>query len=735
MPDYTKDQIHDLEALIDPKKNIYVCVNHKIKKGIEKRDCIIINTEKLIEDRTLGRVCRMFKKALNFDSVFLFNIDELELRNSLKMVKGIEYPELQELINFVKTKNCQYTKLNIMQLQKTNEKHSYIWQNDDELDELVKLYTNILTLPLDKRRRALAHVEREVSRISIEESSESRNKAISKSIELSQSGLVDKDDKDKESEMIQNEIRNLWKEVDNKSLDLEYFYYVLRQLYKIRISDLNDLNFLKLPELYAELLIGGHTIELLNGDAGNIPEAWFSAICNYVCKRFNNLWVYMIRIIGLQSSGKSTLLNALFEYRFSVSVEHCTKGLFMRLLFLEEDLHNQLGIDAFIAIDIEGLGLLEKIESEKNDRILVTFAIGISNLTIINVLGESMRDLTEMLQIAIVMIARLEKDKIAPDIKMGWSCDNKSNENSDLRSQFLLSIKELENILLYKIQRTTDCEECKKAFNEINKFEKYLKEENNQKLLMECKQTINNYIELNRQSASLKLVHIVEAGFLQKGYSSQFLNTINKTLENIRNTSNRKLSDEEIEQKITETWNLLRNNTLSEYPVKSVEDLIYLEVESIYSNLHADRLAKLVLQKRDIDTIEERLDNLRDFIMGKSQHCYNGIVSDLKNKIEKTLSDFIITKTLPIFKCNAHIYGLLKFKQKLSEYQKKWDEENYPLYILDQKKEEYFNIIRTQLQHESILISEAYIVVDYLLRVIHKKAIKAGELCTKRCSK
>ncbi|CAG8577019.1 8641_t:CDS:2 [Gigaspora rosea] len=566
-----------------------------------------------------------------------------------------------------------------------------------------------------------------------------------------------------------------------------------------KISDLNDLNFLKLPELYAELLIGGHTIELLNGDAGNIPEAWFSAICNYVCKRFNNLWVYMIRIIGLQSSGKSTLLNALFEYRFSVSVEHCTKGLFMRLLFLEEDLHNQLGIDAFIAIDIEGLGLLEKIESEKNDRILVTFAIGISNLTIINVLGESMRDLTEMLQIAIVMIARLEKDKIAPDIKMealritkeqdmemgifnakclkildkrikeensilddcknlqrnfkfnewytiiqsywgavlhedfaihfknikeiykfiGWSCDNKSNENSDLRSQFLLSIKELENILLYKIQRTTDCEECKKAFNEINKFEKYLKEENNQKLLMECKQTINNYIELNRQSASLKLVHIVEAGFLQKGYSSQFLNTINKTLENIRNTSNRKLSDEEIEQKITETWNLLRNNTLSEYPVKSVEDLIYLEwnspIESEYKNgtlpdLHADRLAKLVLQKRDIDTIEERLDNLRDFIMGKSQHCYNGIVSDLKNKIEKTLSDFIITKTLPIFKCNAHIYGLLKFKQKLSEYQKKWDEENYPLYILDQKKEEYFNIIRTQLQHESILISEAYII-------------------------
>ncbi|CAG8617673.1 32469_t:CDS:2, partial [Racocetra persica] len=356
----------------------------------------------------------LLNEKLNIQVQCLVIFGELELGKSLKMVEGIEYPESQELINFVKTKTCQYTKLNIMQLQKTNENHSYTWQNSDELNELVKLYTNILTLPLDKRRRALAHIEREISKISIEESSKSRNKAISKRIELSQSGLVDKD---KESEMIQNEIRNLWEEVDNKSLGLEHFYRVLGQLYKIRISDLNDINFLKLPELYAELLIGGHTIELLNGDAGTIPEAWFSAICNHVYKRFNNLRVYVISIIGLQSSGKSTLLNALFGCRFSVSVGRCTKGLFMRLLFLE-DLCNQLGVDAFIVIDTEGLGSLEKTESEKNDRILVTFAMGISNLTIINVLGESMRDLTEMLQIAIVTMARLEKAEIAPDIKM-----------------------------------------------------------------------------------------------------------------------------------------------------------------------------------------------------------------------------------------------------------------------------------------------------------------------------
>jgi hypothetical protein len=65
----------------------------------------------------------------------------------------------------------------------------------------------------------------------------------------------------------------------------------------------------------------------------------------------------------------------------------------MRLLFLDKDLSESLKVDAFILIDAEGLGAPEKVddpESEKKDRILATFAMGVSNLTILNVLGESM---------------------------------------------------------------------------------------------------------------------------------------------------------------------------------------------------------------------------------------------------------------------------------------------------------------------------------------------------------
>lgn len=93
----------------------------------------------------------------------------------------------------------------------------------------------------------------------------------------------------------------------------------------------------------------------------------------------------------------------------------------MRLLFLEKDLSEKLNVDAILLIDTEGLGAPEKandVDAERKDRLLATFVMGVSNLTIINVLGEYMRDLTDILQIAIVAMARLEQAGMSPDLLM-----------------------------------------------------------------------------------------------------------------------------------------------------------------------------------------------------------------------------------------------------------------------------------------------------------------------------
>ena len=93
----------------------------------------------------------------------------------------------------------------------------------------------------------------------------------------------------------------------------------------------------------------------------------------------------------------------------------------MRLLFLDKEVAKECKVDAVLLIDSEGLGAPEKmgdIEAEKKDRLLATFAVGISNLAIINVLGEYIKELTEILQIAVVTMTRLEQADIAPDILM-----------------------------------------------------------------------------------------------------------------------------------------------------------------------------------------------------------------------------------------------------------------------------------------------------------------------------
>ncbi|CAG8491194.1 43034_t:CDS:10 [Gigaspora margarita] len=79
----------------------------------------------------------------------------------------------------------------------------------------------------------------------------------------------------------------------------------------------------------------------------------------------------------------------------------------------------QICMDKILLIDIEGLGAPEKVNDKnaiQKDRLLATYVKGISNLTLINVLGEYMNDLTEILQIAIVAMVCLEEAEIAPDI-------------------------------------------------------------------------------------------------------------------------------------------------------------------------------------------------------------------------------------------------------------------------------------------------------------------------------
>ncbi|KAF0554714.1 interferon-induced very large GTPase 1-like [Gigaspora margarita] len=413
MPNAGKKEWEKLKSNIGNESFVYSMVDCGNMNKIE--------TGRLTEDETLEVVRSMFNNALKSKVGIQPELNKFKSGYPLKLAEGIKCNESQLIINFIKEYSCVKTK-NIMKLQKMHikitEDHRELWENNYPLQKLMSYFGAVMDLPIEKRRRALAHLERDLYNFSAEESSEAREDVLSLREKLKRA--IDLANKNEDIvKDYKTQINNALERVDDSSLGIEHFFREAGQIYELTLNSPNYMS--RFPRSCAELFIEGQVIELIDGDSGKMPGAWLSSIFKEVSMIYPDLKVFVVSILGLQSSGKSTLLNALFSCRFAISVGRCTRGLFMRLLFLEKELCKELNVDAILLIDTEGLGAPEKINEKdalQKDRLLATFVMGISNLSLINVLGEYMNDLTEILQIAIVAMARLEKAKIAPDIFM-----------------------------------------------------------------------------------------------------------------------------------------------------------------------------------------------------------------------------------------------------------------------------------------------------------------------------
>ena len=164
-----------------------------------------------------------------------------------------------------------------------------------------------------------------------------------------------------------------------------------------------------LPQIAAEILIEGHALELMDGEVSHVPLTWLQAILKYLAKVFKDSRIVVFSIIGIQSTGKSTLLNAVFGVCFDVGAGRCTRGVFTQLISLDETLKNELQCDFLLIVDAEGLRAseLQSDISEHHDNELATFVVGIADFTIINIYGEAPADLSDILQTVIHALIRM----------------------------------------------------------------------------------------------------------------------------------------------------------------------------------------------------------------------------------------------------------------------------------------------------------------------------------------
>nr|XP_046255040.1 up-regulator of cell proliferation-like [Scatophagus argus] len=199
----------------------------------------------------------------------------------------------------------------------------------------------------------------------------------------------------------------------DSSLGVEHYMREMGLIYEFSLQSLAAGKMSALPGLVAEMLLDGCPLELLDGDASNIPERWVTDVLTELHKKVGEKSrLLVLTVLGVQSSGKSTLLNTMFGVQFPVSSGRCTRGAYMLFLKVCEDMQSKLNCDFIVLIDTEGLKsphLAQLEDSYEHDNQLATFVIGLSDATIINIAMENSTEMKDVLQVAIHAFLRMKQ--------------------------------------------------------------------------------------------------------------------------------------------------------------------------------------------------------------------------------------------------------------------------------------------------------------------------------------
>ncbi|KAK2854312.1 hypothetical protein Q5P01_006973 [Channa striata] len=201
----------------------------------------------------------------------------------------------------------------------------------------------------------------------------------------------------------------------DSSLGIEHYMREMGLIYEFSATSSTTTadEISRLPGVAAEMLLDGYPLELLDGDASNIPERWVTDVLMELHKKVGGQSrLLVLTVLGVQSTGKSTLLNTMFGVQFPVSSGRCTRGAYMLFLRVGEDMKSEMNCDFIVLIDTEGLKspLLAQLEdSYEHDNQLATFVIGLSDVTMINVAMENSTEMKDVLQIAAHAFLRMKQ--------------------------------------------------------------------------------------------------------------------------------------------------------------------------------------------------------------------------------------------------------------------------------------------------------------------------------------
>ncbi|XP_071150302.1 interferon-induced very large GTPase 1-like [Mytilus edulis] len=256
-------------------------------------------------------------------------------------------------------------------------------------------------------------------------------------------------------------------ELADASFGFEHLCREMGQMYEANI-ECNLLTSVKirsvLPEISSTLLLLGHPFEVMDGDTANVPLLWIKAVLEKLREMIGDKKLLTLSVLGIQSSGKSTLLNTMFGLQFAVSAGRCTRGVFMQLVPARDETK---AYDYVLVIDTEGLRAPElALEKYSHDNELATFVIGLGDVTIVNAMGENTAEIQDVLQIVVHAFLRLKLANDRINLKQKCVFVHQNVSATDANDKMIQQRKRFVEIL----DKMTQEAACEENIADINAF-------------------------------------------------------------------------------------------------------------------------------------------------------------------------------------------------------------------------------------------------------------------------
>ncbi|XP_065835608.1 interferon-induced very large GTPase 1-like [Oscarella lobularis] len=189
-------------------------------------------------------------------------------------------------------------------------------------------------------------------------------------------------------------------------------------------------------KVYLQYLAEGYAMQFLQGKPLQMADQFIKDVLADLDSEHETQSLFVVSVIGEQSSGKTTLLNSLFGCGFTTSSGKCTQGLFASYLRLPDN-KGLLVLDSEGLLSIEGGGRVFDCQ-------ITLLALACSDLVIINHKGKISSDLNELLQVCLNAMDTLQVAKIKPNVSLVLR-DQRNCRDEDVHETALLKMHDAFN--------------------------------------------------------------------------------------------------------------------------------------------------------------------------------------------------------------------------------------------------------------------------------------------------